>query len=336
MANKVLKYNDVIIENILLKKPLCTGNNLYTFPLKYLANELIIQTPIVYVPFSINNYKGTNYLDISFINSEVDKNMNDFKTTIININKLVIKLINKKFKKLNFVTSIKKSDNIFSDRLRLCIEKDILVYDDKKRLKDFSDIKQKHYVKLLISPLYIWKNNTHFGIKWHILQVKIYQRLILDTYSFIDEDDKPKQINYKNHPVYAKYFKMINCGVPKEAVKHKMRIDNLDPDVLDGKASSLQASNIQASNIQASNSKASNIQASNSKASSLLASNSGAANKLNSLFANNQNNSKINLADIIKANKKKNIPKPKIESCKMFKVSINDILNQRNKLKKIS
>ena len=56
---------------------------------------------------------------------------------------------------------------------------------------------------------------------------------MLNKYSFIDEAEKKEKINYKSHPKYQKYFKMLMCGVPKEAVKHKMSLDNLDPNVLD-------------------------------------------------------------------------------------------------------
>ena len=36
-----------------------------------------------------------------------------------------------------------------------------------------------------------------------------------------------------------KYFKMLSHGVPKEAVKHKMRLDNLDPCVQDNGESNI-------------------------------------------------------------------------------------------------
>ncbi|CAD6234438.1 GSCOCG00001925001-RA-CDS [Cotesia congregata] len=35
------------------------------------------------------------------------------------------------------------------------------------------------------------------------------------------------------HPIYRKYFKMVNFGVPKPAVKIKMKQEGLDPDLLD-------------------------------------------------------------------------------------------------------
>merc|ERR1711871_981386 len=37
----------------------------------------------------------------------------------------------------------------------------------------------------------------------------------------------------KDDPKYKKYFKMLNVGLAKEAVKHKMVQDGLDPAVLD-------------------------------------------------------------------------------------------------------
>ncbi|KAH0566910.1 WASH complex subunit 3 [Cotesia glomerata] len=43
--------------------------------------------------------------------------------------------------------------------------------------------------------------------------------------------DNLEQIS--SHPVYQKYFKMVNFGVPKPAVKIKMKQEGLDPDLLD-------------------------------------------------------------------------------------------------------
>ena len=58
--------------------------------------------------------------------------------------------------------------------------------------------------------------------------------MILNKYSFIDDDyDKVENTKHTSHPRYQKYFKMLTCGIPREAVKHKMRLDNLDPGVLD-------------------------------------------------------------------------------------------------------
>ena len=77
-------------------------------------------------------------------------------------------------------------------------------------------------------------------LTWQILQIKIYPQTILNTYSFIDDENQNKENDdsLKSHPKYKKYFKMVDCGVPKDAVKHKMILDNLDPNILDGKKES--------------------------------------------------------------------------------------------------
>ena len=105
---------------------------MYKYPIKYLANDLIIQTPIIFIPFGLSMYNNKTYLDISFINN--DKEMNTFKNIIHQINTCVKNKINKKNKKLRFTNSIKKSTNLYPDRLRLCIKDDIMVFNEHKKI----------------------------------------------------------------------------------------------------------------------------------------------------------------------------------------------------------
>ena len=53
--------------------------------------------------------------------------------------------------------------------------------------------------------------------------MKIYSKPMLDTYSFIDDDE----VNID------KYIKMIRCGVPVQAIKIKMSLEKIDPVLLD-------------------------------------------------------------------------------------------------------
>ena len=46
------------------------------------------------------------------------------------------------------------------------------------------------------------------------------------------EDDSPK-VKLSEHPTYSKYFKMLKVGLPKDAVRAKMRQRSVDPDMLD-------------------------------------------------------------------------------------------------------
>ena len=241
MSHKIYRPHEIFVSNIVLKKRICNGCELYNIPLKYLSTDLIIQSPIVFLPYGINKFNNKSYIDFSFLNLEVDKTMNNFKTKLEEINKYINEIFNKKYSNLLFINSIKKSFNNFPEKMRCSINESILVFDENKKILDYDYLQSKSYCKLLLYPSSIWTNKSHYGIKWEIAQVKLYQKTILNTYSFIDDsldsntntDLNNNTINYKTHPKYQKYFKMISKGVPKEAVKHKMRIDNLDPCVLD-------------------------------------------------------------------------------------------------------
>lgn len=41
------------------------------------------------------------------------------------------------------------------------------------------------------------------------------------------------EIKASKNPLYSKYFKMLQVGVPAQAVKLKMKSEGLDPDILD-------------------------------------------------------------------------------------------------------
>ena len=238
---QIFKSQNIIIDNITFKKIYSIGNNIYNQPIKYILKDLIIQTPIIYIPFGINSYNNKKYLDISLLNIESDTEMIEFKKFICNINELVIKKIKtirtKNHKNImSFKNSLKKTSNsFFPDRVRLSISESILVYNDYKRKISFDCIQPKIYCKMLISPKCIWYSKKDFGIVWNILQVKIYDKLILDEYSFIDNHPNKETINsnFENDERYKKYFRMIKMGVPSCAVKHKMITDAIDPSILD-------------------------------------------------------------------------------------------------------
>ena len=229
--NVILKHNDINIKDLTIKKQINISNDFTNYPIKYNNSNLIIQTPIVFLPFGINKFNNKSYIDFSFINSKNDKIMKDFKTKIININN---HLKNKFNSKRKFISNF-KSTEYYPDRLRLSFSDDILIFNEAKNLITPEHIKSKIYVKLLISPQFLWlthgnnidtygshgKHGT-YGILWNILQMKIYSKPLLETYSFIEDE-----VNID------KYIKMMRCGVPPPAIKNKMALENLDPSLLD-------------------------------------------------------------------------------------------------------
>jgi hypothetical protein len=216
--NTIFKPNEVDIEKITLKNKINISNDFTNYPIKYKNNNLIIQTPIVYLPFGINKYNNKSYIDISFINIKNDPVMCEFKKLIVNIHNCIKKQVSKKIK---FISSF-KSTEYYPDRLRLSFYEDILVFNESKSLITLEYVKSKIYSKLLIIPQFLWTNNEVSGIVWNILQMKIYSKPMLDIYSFIDDE-----VNID------KYVKMIRCGVPVQAIKNKMCQDKIDPVLLD-------------------------------------------------------------------------------------------------------
>jgi hypothetical protein len=45
--------------------------------------------------------------------------------------------------------------------------------------------------------------------------------------------NQPEALSLHEHPKYKKYFKMLKCGLPMGAVRHKMEMDQLDPSILE-------------------------------------------------------------------------------------------------------
>lgn len=220
----ILKPKDIDILSIKLKKQISVGVNSYNYPITYKDNYLIVQTPIVYIPFDISTYNNRNYLQISFLNCDKDTEMNHFKTFVVETEKT----IEKKFKRnKTFISSIKRSNN-FVPRLRLSINSDIKVFNGSNELIDHNCIKKKEYGKFLIQAEIVWRANNCFGIIWSILQAKLYLKFKLKEYSFID--DEPVNID--------KYKKMVKVGISPIAVKLKMKNDGIDPSLLDNITSS--------------------------------------------------------------------------------------------------
>jgi hypothetical protein len=219
--NVILKHNDINIKDLTIKKQINISNDFTNYPIKYNNYNLIIQTPILFLPFGINRFNNKSYIDFSFINSKNDKNMREFKSKIININNHIK---NKFSSKRKFISSF-KSTEYYPDRLRLSFIEDILIFNEAKNLITHEHIKSKIYVKLLISPQFLWiTHNTHdtYGIRWCILQMKIYSNPMLETYSFIEDE-----VNID------KYIKMMRCGVPPPAIKNKMVLEKIDPHLID-------------------------------------------------------------------------------------------------------
>ena len=261
---KIRRPREIVVDQIQFKKRISVGQNIFEYPIAYHTRKLIIQTPIVYIPYSTYKVDNKITFDFFFLNLDVDRDMEDLKLFVQDIDKKAIEKINLDFNNSKqkskssreFISNIKQSKGGCMgekpDRMRVSLYDNILAFNDLGSPISLDYLKYKTYLKLLMSPTKIWLNGNKYGIFWEVLQVKIYPKTMLNKYMFIDDSTTPslfgesttdfestssllsfKQINNNNHPKFHKYFDMLKKGVPRGAVKNKMLMENVDPNIID-------------------------------------------------------------------------------------------------------
>ena len=241
---RVLPFSNIKLNNIKLKKPIACLNSSYKILIKHSNVDLITQTPILYLIFGITQFGINKYIDLAII--ENDTEIMEFREKLLKINSYLTNRIqntkvlngikNKYYyenrQKLEYVNNFKPKVSIYNERLRINLNDSVCYFNENKEKIGSTSIKAKDHVKLLITPSYIWITKEKFGIQWEAIQVKVYKLFIPKSYNFIDEENDNK-IKWKNDPVYGKYFDLIKKGVPKQAIKNKLIVLNLNPDIID-------------------------------------------------------------------------------------------------------
>ena len=264
----IKKPGDIIREHLLIKKRVSVGLNIFEYPISYMTRQCIIQTPIVYIPYSTYKINNKISFDFNYLNLDVDKDMDELKIFVEDVNTIVLSKIKDELKKIKsnlknkqkdnskikkkhgtsrdctfkpkeFISNLKINNSCIPskpDKMRVTCYDNILAFDNNSNLISLDYLKAKSYLKLLLSPVKIWINKDKYGVLWEVLQIKMYPKTILNQYMFIDEDIRvatAKQDFITFHPKYKKYFDMKKKGVPSQAVKNKMIMEGVDPELLD-------------------------------------------------------------------------------------------------------
>lgn len=223
------------LDKIKIKKKQKFSNEFSFYPILYDNNQLIIQSPLLFIPFGIQTYSNNRkYLDLSFQNIENNK---EIKIFIQNLN-LFYKKIKNNFLDYKTEKFIKKSNS--SKWMRFKLNDDCLFFDQNKNI--YNKNLPKTYGTFLIHLSGLWLMNDNIWFQWHILQSKINIPLSLNIYSFIDDDDDDNsKLNKKippppppppPPPLLNKYDKMLKVGVSKEAVNQKIILDRITAEQL--------------------------------------------------------------------------------------------------------
>ena len=225
MNISVIKSPQFNSEQLKFKKKISMNKVYSIIPIQYNDRPLIIQTPMLYIPFSKSNY---NTIDISLTNTEDNSDITMFETVI----KTIMDKAIRKYKR-PFVNPLLK-DSYYPARLRVNITKSIMCFDyQKKYIGTNIEISPKSYARFIIEIKELWAKKTKYGININLLQLQYFKRdtIKLEKYSFIDSDDEaevetPSDINID------KYQKMKKNGVPVQAIQNKMVLDGIDPSLL--------------------------------------------------------------------------------------------------------
>lgn len=215
--NQQLDYDKI---NIKIKQDFTNG---YTFvPIKYDNEDIVIQTPKLFIPFNISCFNCKKYLDLSFQNIKNDKNVK----LLYNNLELLLKKIRDCSKKYLIINFLKEFNNNYL--LRLKILNNTLFFDQNK--KQIRTIESCTYGSFIIHLNGIWIIDNKISFNWILLQGKIDMPLYLNEYAFIDENEVPYKGKGKGKgipppPPIDNFNKLLKLGISKEAINHKMKME---------------------------------------------------------------------------------------------------------------
>jgi len=233
--HKDLKYDKKLLT---VKRKQKYSQEFTFFPLKYDSKDFLIQTPVLFVPFGIQQYSvndSKKYLDLSFQNLENDKNIQEFFKNL----KKIYSSIKKNFKDYSVEHFLKKTK--YSIQMRLRIDDNCLFFDQYKN--KYNDDLPKTYGSFIINLSGLWSMNQKIWFQWQLLQAKINIPLVLKEYAFIDDENYEENLNVKKFippppppppppPLPNKYSMMLKIGIPKHAVEQKKTLDRIRPEDL--------------------------------------------------------------------------------------------------------
>lgn len=201
----------------------------------YNAKEpVLIQTPKLFLPFV---YDKT--LKLTFANNIFDKQVSEFQDILEKLNNHIKRLFKTKFPQYKTIPwkPVINKDYIYVDS-----DKGMLLFDRFRQT--VQTLETPAYVRSIINIESIWICDNKIGINIKCYQIQTFGNDIhLTGYGFIDdlniikceyrEEVKEIVLNpIESHTLYGKYYKMQKMGIPNEAIQHKMKLDGLNPAVL--------------------------------------------------------------------------------------------------------
>lgn len=149
-------------------------NDFKFYPLLYDNKQLVYQTPLLYVPYGIQTIEEKQYLTLSTINNNHDKQVQKFTHTLHSIEFF----LQSQLKNKDDINILKK------DTIRVKLY-NCLYFDEYKR--SINDIPSNVYGYFIINIYGVWKCNQVYYIQCYLLQCKLCMPFYLTNYGFQEE-----------------------------------------------------------------------------------------------------------------------------------------------------
>lgn len=270
MAN-IFNFKEIQLAKIRCGPIKKISKNFMIIPVSYFKKPLIIQTPLLLLPYGLCENMDYNkiYIKMKFPRLQNDKQF-AFQKFLVDLEKYIrdtkYEKIWKKLRRKNtnkeFKSSLNPSKSIFTCQLLDAST----IYDEQNRSISREMVVSNSRIKSICILSGLWIHKNSLGFLWSIPQLKVYSSPI-NTCLIIDEPVKitsetreiecpccggnieviPKipppetKIQYIQPPssedsedhIFGKFAKMRSLGVPLQAVKHKLKFEGLDADAFD-------------------------------------------------------------------------------------------------------
>ena len=237
------QFNPVIqdfdIQNMVIKKPRILYNNTITCPVKYNKNQdLIIQSPLCYIPKIPNKNSKQILTTLLTTDYSYNENTKKFINNLLLINKIIqdsykniTKLVNQ-HENNTFHNSININRQANNYYLNLTVQSKnqdmyINIYNSYNQSVNEDYIVEQSECYALLHLKNIWINENKYGLNWEIVQLKVYPPIYKLEQCFIYDSNIKKElyIQYKDDPIYKKFFKMKRIGVPIQNIQLEIKKD---------------------------------------------------------------------------------------------------------------
>jgi hypothetical protein len=245
MNETICNYDKINIKKICFGKTQNYNSNNY-IPI-YIKNNkkysyLNIKSPRLFIPNKIiNNSKYYLTLEL-IINNLNNKESNVFYKNIIKIEKIIKKQFKNEMKMREYVSCIK--DNYESKKMYLSLNKNNNNFIDINYEKiDKFEIQSPTNGYFVITIKNIWFNEYKWGINLYFHSALILPSQKINSINlepiklkliFSEElEENKNKSSIKDDPKYKTFFKMKSMRIPIMAIKNKMRLLGIDPDIID-------------------------------------------------------------------------------------------------------